>query len=449
MKSMRWALALMLGACATLTGVVSAKEFNGSPLVDALVKKGVLTSEEAEEVTYDLQKQYESTGGGMLSWGSSSVKGVKIYGDVRLRYQYTGTEGFNGNPSDRDAGAFRYRMRVGADYKFTDNFSAGVRFATNVGENSTNITMNSFLSGREAIQVDLYYLTYKNSDFYNTGWVNHFEVGVGKHKQAFMIDGAFWDSDINPEGAYVEAGWKGVGHQSIDVQARGAAYILEGAFTDTEGAADQGHDFLFAVQTDVKYSWGKKNSATIAPSFWVSSGGDNETGQPSLTFPTSGAPAGTRNGFKDFGVLYIPVEVKFEAWKLPHTVFGGYGINVLADGSNNGIANNARGIVGTQNQMFQVGYKVGSARKKGGWQLGGDYRYIEADAWSTALSDSDFGASDRNNVHGFTAKGTYAFTDFLTGSVTYLKSWNINTSAALNGRTDSADVIQADLAWKF
>jgi hypothetical protein len=68
-------------------GVASSMAQDSSALLDALVRKKVLTSQEAEDVRADLIKDNAATNAGKLQL-SNSITSLKLSGDVRLRYQY-------------------------------------------------------------------------------------------------------------------------------------------------------------------------------------------------------------------------------------------------------------------------------------------------------------------------------------------------------------------------
>src|SRR6202012_5862833 len=94
-----------------------------SALLDALVKKGVLSDQEAEDIRAQDQKEYATTAASKITL-ASSIKTITFYGDLRLRYeQRTGSVG-NGsalvatNPSfahgeSEDLSRWRYRLRLG------------------------------------------------------------------------------------------------------------------------------------------------------------------------------------------------------------------------------------------------------------------------------------------------------------------------------------------------
>jgi hypothetical protein len=70
---------------AALVPVNSAKA-QDSALLDALVKKGVLSDQEAEDIRASDAKDYSMTAASKISLGSS-IKTITFYGDARLRYE--------------------------------------------------------------------------------------------------------------------------------------------------------------------------------------------------------------------------------------------------------------------------------------------------------------------------------------------------------------------------
>ena len=67
------------------TGISYAQD--SGALLDALVRKKVLSSQEAEDVRADLIRDSATTNAGKLQL-SNSITSLKLYGDIRLRYQY-------------------------------------------------------------------------------------------------------------------------------------------------------------------------------------------------------------------------------------------------------------------------------------------------------------------------------------------------------------------------
>ncbi len=85
--SFRTAVALAL---ATTSASVAVAQDNGAS-IEKLVQKGVLSSQEGEEVRAEMTRDFSSTSAGKIKL-SNSVTELKIYGDLRLRYQYDNSD---------------------------------------------------------------------------------------------------------------------------------------------------------------------------------------------------------------------------------------------------------------------------------------------------------------------------------------------------------------------
>src|SRR4029078_2406421 len=76
--------------CVALGGTVARAQDAGA-LLDLLVKKRLISDQEAEEVRSELVKESAETSAGKWKL-STSITELELYGDVRLRYQYNGGE---------------------------------------------------------------------------------------------------------------------------------------------------------------------------------------------------------------------------------------------------------------------------------------------------------------------------------------------------------------------
>ena len=70
------------------TGTASRGQDAGA-LLDLLVRKRLITDQEAEEVRTELVKESASTAAGKWKL-STPITEIELYGDVRLRYEYRG-----------------------------------------------------------------------------------------------------------------------------------------------------------------------------------------------------------------------------------------------------------------------------------------------------------------------------------------------------------------------
>ena len=128
----------LLGSLVIGAGTIACAQDSG-PLIDALVKKGILNDQEAEDIRTDLARDFAvNSSAGKLELSSSLTK-LKISGDARVRYQYDNEiPNSPGLANNRDQNRYRYRIRFGAVADLGANWSAGFRMETASGATSTN-----------------------------------------------------------------------------------------------------------------------------------------------------------------------------------------------------------------------------------------------------------------------------------------------------------------------
>ncbi len=497
-------LALVAGAAVLSASAVHAQD--SGALIDALVKKGVLSDQEAEDIRVDLTKEYNTTSAGKIEI-SSFISHLQIYGDARLRYQYqndrTATDyATNG---DESRNRYRYRLRLGALYTYDEHWSANVRLETATANNSSNEDFGRYFDkyGSE-MNIGLLYLEYKNkfSLFDSTSTVANgknfntvtdpgLEVGldvrIGKHPKQILLSEAFWDPDTNPDGMSEELTFNNVGLDGLSFAARGGEYITsapqtDGAGTVLAGAAPIGSvssthandtAALFAAQIEGKYAWNSSSNVRIAPLYLDETPGVISSNQEQNSANSLGVAAASTESLVGqnpyaylgrFEVAALPVEVNWKAWGKPMQVWGTYGANLEGEDRLRalGFANE-----GGQNTFWNAGYQIGTNKVKGDWLVSAEYRYIEAASYDTNLSESDW-ANNGLNQQGFVVRAGYNFTDAVSGLISYYHSNPISSefntpgaspqsyanSNALTGNGSSPfqgqiDIIQADLNWKF
>src|SRR5256885_3546423 len=107
---------LMRAVVASLAATISLaaqplRAQDAGALLDLLVKKKLITDQEAEEVRGELVKESAQTSTGKWKL-STPLNELELYGDVRLRYQYNGGRSDN-NPVEapRSGGGGYPRLR--------------------------------------------------------------------------------------------------------------------------------------------------------------------------------------------------------------------------------------------------------------------------------------------------------------------------------------------------
>ena len=182
---------LQLAAALTLAAAApTARAQDAGALVDKLIKKGVLTDQEGEEVRADMMRDFSQSSAGKINI-NSSITELKLYGDFRLRYQYDDRQAQVAAPNHVDQRSrFRYRLRLGADVALGDNWFAGFQLQTGQNADSGNQTFSNGFDN-DPIFISKAFFGFKND------WAT---VTIGKQKNPFYVTDMMWDPDINPAG---------------------------------------------------------------------------------------------------------------------------------------------------------------------------------------------------------------------------------------------------------
>ena len=118
-----WA-ALLVGVACNAVYTPEANAQTAEALMDALVRKGILTEQEAEDIKSDVAK--ESRQYNKITVAGKTVSNLNLYGDFRGRYEYFSSE----NDAFVTRNRFRYRLRAGLTYTMFDQFEAGFRLTS-------------------------------------------------------------------------------------------------------------------------------------------------------------------------------------------------------------------------------------------------------------------------------------------------------------------------------
>lgn len=456
-------------------------------LLDALVKKGVLSDQEAEDVRADMAKQYAQTPAGKLSL-SDHITNLKLYGDARMRYEYLDespqSKSFNAlDPYANQTDRYRYRIRVGADYTFTDSFMAGFELESSTAGDSANQSMgNGF--GKYPIQVGLVYLQWKP-----TNWLT---LTGGKQRNPLYTTDLMWDPDINPEGASEALSFHPTDNFSIGLTAGQFIYADNGensgdsitSFTNGSTTANNNDVWMFAEQVPMQFNFNKDTFVKEVPGFLAYMGGGNtnisaSAGSAGSNGVFGGGSAVTYTNIHASDALAIftaPGEFDWKAWDQPFKLYWDFALNLdgkdriqnvylFPDGNAGTAALRSQNWNLGDDMAWLVGLQVGQNKKKGDWSIKGDFRQIGLGAVDPNINDSDF-ADSYLNQQGIKVQSIYNFTDFLTGSLTYFNTWNYKSNlfdsltAAPTAGSNAAAVfalapanaterLQVDMQWKF
>ena len=387
---------------------------NDDAILDLLVKKGVVSQREANDIREQADAQMaqavqDSSKVKVASW----LQSLTFYGDFRLRDEFN--DQFN-NPvtsaaarSAADEQRFRYRLRVGALMDFADWVTFNFRVASGqaqgaTGEtnpNSANQTMTDSAS-RKSIGIDLVYATL-HPPMLNDGPFGLKIVGGKMLWQtwdpAFVSDMGH-DPDVNPEGAAELLEYKFGEKDRFRLFFTAAQYVLQENKTQEDNDA-----YMFDQQLGLESKINDHLKLTTVAGYYTTKNMNQVTPGAS---PNLGNSLGTSGTFlDDFQVAYASGEL---AWTVNDKRFLGTPNVVKLSGkvmkNYSTFAKNLTGgnatDAGDPDQTFgwtgQVSY--GDNKKKGEWRACFQYKYQQADSTYDAWTDDDWssGGTDRKGV---------------------------------------------------
>lgn len=495
---------LMLAVAASFLAGASAFAQDAGALVDALVKKGILTDQEAEEIRADMSKDFATTPAGKLNL-NSSVTEMKLYGDIRFRYQYDNKDGQldpapvgvhqdrnedDRSPSGSQRSRLRFRLRLNADFKIGQDFFGGVELSTNLASDSANQTYENGFND---------YPIFISKAF--VGWTPNdwATLIVGKMPNPFYTTDLLWDNDVTPNGFAQSIAFH---KMRFGVEESGGGYSkdgkaiapseswvppnweltlnagqfvfddnLEGAGPDNDLSTDA---WLFQTQLVAAYKFGNGSKFTVAPG-WLTYVNGTVTGAENNNFFNDNADVSgaTRN----LNVLLLPGDYSFKLGELKAKVLWDFAYNIEGRKRTEDILNlvSLRNNAGQDSDddvtdpddfnskhssrddyAFLAGVQLGENKKAGDWSVLANYRQIGIGSIDPNYSDSNF-ALGEFNTRGFRVTLAYSFTDFAVGAVNYYKAWNLRenliggeaTGGNAIGDSNVIDVLQVDFSVKF
>lgn len=442
-------------------------------LLDALVQEGVIKESKAEQIRAKLNSDFAKTSAGKIKL-DSSVKELKLSGDARFRYQWDEVRAQSANASNtatRDIQRERIRLRIGADAKLSDEFTAGFQLSTAQTADSDNQTVGSSGEGAGFGKFPIYI-----SKAY-LGWepVKGLSGVLGKQANPFYTNdqGLVWDADINPTGFSQKVelhkllGWVGPWEVSLNAGQFTYADNSEGYLSGANGTDKANDAFLFQGQLLVGFKFDDSNKLSAAPGFLTY----NAASTANVNSSVNGSSFVAANGTRGLQLLLLPgdfstkiggLKTKF-VWDLSYNTDGktrAYDVYGLKQTGGN--ATNTRS---SQDDLaWLLGVVVGENKKKGDFSVLANYRQTGLTAVDPNLNDSDFGNS-RLNTKGFKLGVGYNLSNAVVLNLAYQNAFNLrsdlNSSAAATGVWSSAgaasalsdrnnvQIFQADVTVKF
>ncbi len=363
-----------------------------------------------------------------LKWAEK----IKISGDFRYRHEHidqetTGSAVRWKNGRDRD----RIRARLMIEATVNDEWGLGFRLAS--GERtmlvdsdeadmfadpvSSNQTLKQNFSSKD-VWLDLAYF-----DWHPIA-TEGLNVFGGKIKNPFYAVGKnelVWDHDLNPEGIAAK--------YVMPLSDKDQLYINGGGFwvDESSGGVDAS---LWGVQSYVKHTISDPDYILGGVSYWDYGNIQGKTDEYGiLAGNTSTTSAGTVWA-SDYDIFEAFAEYGTKVMGLPFTVHGNWAKNLVASTN--------------EDTAWLIGGKLNKAKNPGSWEVGYNYRELDADAVLGAFTDSDFiggGTDGRGHEVGL----TYQLAKNLQAAVTYFHNESDRTSS----RSLDYRRLQLDLKLKF
>jgi hypothetical protein len=475
-KPLRHSVAVSAIALSAFTTGALAQD--SGALLDALVQEGVIKESKAEQIRAKLSSDFAKTPAGKIKL-DSSVKELKLSGDARFRYQWdevrAQSRGKEGGATatlpfaDRDQQRERIRLRIGADVKLSDEFTAGFQLSTAQTADSDNQTVGKSGEGAGFGKFPIYI-----SKAY-LGWepLKGLSGVLGKQANPFYTNdqGLVWDADINPTGfsqkleLHKLLGWVGPWEVTFNAGQFTYADNSEGYIKAANGTDKANDAFLFQGQLLVGFKFDDSNKLSAAPGFLTY----NAASTSSVNSSVNGSAFVADNGTRGLQLLLLPgdfttkiagVKTKF-VWDLSYNADGktrAYDVYGLKPTGGN--VSNTRS---SQDDLaWLLGVVVGENKKKGDVSFLANYRQTGLTSVDPNLNDSDF-ANSKLNTKGFKVGLGYNLSNAVVLSLAYQNAFNLrsdlnsaaagtsawNSTASSLADRNNVQIFQADVTVKF
>ncbi len=396
---------------------------------------------------------------------------------------------------DQNRNRFRLRARFGTEVDLGENFSMGLRIGT--GESNSPVTQNQTLGvanqgqggnfSKYSVWLDRAFLKYQTGGKAK----GNLSVTVGRFDNPFFTTSrVIWEDEIGFDGLALQG----------QVQAFEGVkpFFTVGAFpvfnTDLNFASNQPGKFksedkyLYAGQVGTGWKVNKDINVKIGVAYYhfqdvegklsspftpltAQDAGNTDDSRPSFAqrgntyralrniVPNALNNFGTTNQFQYFGLAtpfhelaltgrvdyshFEPVQISLVGEFVKNLAFDRNAIDVNAVNNRGPVAAGTGAFAGGDTAWF-LGLKAGSAvlEKRGDWNVGLSYRYVESDAVVDGFVDSDFGGGG-TNLKGYTVFGALA----LAPRVWLGLRWF--SANAIAGPPYKNDIVQFDINARF
>lgn len=408
---------------------------------------------------------------------SKNVQELVFSGEVRFRNEYS-TADSQVTDSTSQADRNRFRFRLFADYKLTDNFFAGAAIQTALGADSGNTT---FSEGFDNYSLYLWR--------FFVGWHTKddtLKFIIGKQPNPFYQETELlWDADISPTGISEQINYPISSQLTLGIvggqfifydNAENALYNNPRTIANAAGVQVANPNYVrggvnnqdsYLAYQQLIATFKATNNLTITAAggylFYPGRGGTNSATATNPAPVAIAAAGGTlantgafnsANSSRNLSLGTFDGDVKVGVGPVKLKVYGQAVYN-FQGGARDAQEYNQRALDDTTDKVaFATGLTVGSdyqIKKKGDYLLLAEYRQVGLGSVDPNLNDSDFNFS-RLGFRGVKVAGSYGFYPWLIGTVTYFGSNNLGSEKNLNigvGNFNATHIVQFDLTAKF
>jgi hypothetical protein len=442
----------LLAGCLTLASGGTAISQSADALIDKLVQKGMLTLDEAKELKRESDDNFKtaySVRSGMPDW----VQSMKLNGDFRARYD--GIFQDNASNATPDRNRLRYRLRFGPTITLSDHFEVGIRLASGEVGSVTGLaqpvssafvgniyTANSTLNNdaaRKPVFIDAAYAKWTPKE-----WC---QFQFGKMDNLFWITDAAIDYDYQPEGFQQRFSYHFNENHKVTLTA-GQWVIAENY--PSSGVGNSNDIYAFLEQVDWTAKWGKRFGTRVGvSSITYKNMGDMNPALEAF-INQNGTPA-VGVGAQPFNPIIARAEATYTLDSFP-AFDGPFPITAGGEYLNNPAASDAffvgKNYAGANNEGYNLGVILGSAKKRGNWQVNYNYKQLQSAVVWHGMNDDDFGfnAKGGTDVRGHHIKAFYKPADSMTVVMSYFITEQINNAP---GTRVAQNRLFVDLMWSF
>jgi hypothetical protein len=430
--------------CLALIGgafLFSAAAFaqDSGPLIDLLIKKGIVTDQEGEDLRVSLVKDFtNNTAAGKMNLSSSLVE-MKMSGDMRIRYEYNSqVPETAGGPAavNNETSRQRFRFRFNTDFLLQKGWNAGFGLETGQASDSANQTFTGAADDYSVFVARAY-----------VGWQPNLNWSfvLGKQKNPFYTTEMRWDADISPQG--ISEIYKMYLGRKDTFEVRAMQHAMQD--NNEQVAGPLGRDaWLFEQQAVYTHWFAPENlSSLIVAAGFSSYNQSNIPATPGNSAPFVGSPRAQKYGT-------FAGEVNFA-----NVAGTGTALKVYWDSSYNFTgATRAYKVYGLNPALFSkgasawlagIGYSYGTGKVQGDYSAKLDYREVGVTAVDPNTNDSDWGFS-KTNHKGLKLALSYNITDFANFNLTYFDTKIMQKGMTFSlGNLDKSQELLVDLVVKF